>query len=370
MHLRHTTLSLLLPMTLLLTGCGNGNQRSLVSATGTIYECLVVIPGNALSSESLDKLSALQQRTSTGGAYDEPIQTYYDMVRSVMAEPMPCMPQIEPYFQCTHVTPQAFDNLLKPTRNILQVDVNPQKYTHTQTRYFNDVWSHPQAVCRIQTPAIDSLTDYWLQNGEQIREWFIRSEMSRQAYFYRASTDKEARKAVRAATGADMLIPEEYMLIQDTILRTPDPCHVVWCCNNKGSMRRDLIVYAYPYTSDSTFTRTFLCDKRDEVLGRLVTATVPGSHMGTEYRVFPPQMRPLTVQQDGYAAEIRGLWKMLDGEAMGGPFVSHTRLNYQTAQVVTAEVFVFASGQKKRNALRQAEAILYTMQLPQDKIGD
>ena len=35
-------------------------------------------------------------------------------------------------------------------------------------------------------------------------------------------------------------------------------------------------------------------------------------------------------------------------------------------RVVTAEVFIFAAGQKKRNALRQAEAILYTLQLPEE----
>ena len=90
--------------------------------------------------------------------------------------------------------------------------------------------------------------------------------------------------------------------------------------------------------------------------------------MGTEYKVMPPVVRNIVVQEDEHATEVRGLWKILDGEAMGGPYVSHTRLDQVNARVVTAETFLYAAGQKKRTALRQAEAILYTLQLPQDTV--
>ena len=90
--------------------------------------------------------------------------------------------------------------------------------------------------------------------------------------------------------------------------------------------------------------------------------------MGTEYKVMPPQMRTIMVQDSAQVYEVRGLWKILEGEAMGGPYVSHTRLDHVNARVVTAETFLYAAGQKKRTALRQAEAILYTLQLPEDKV--
>jgi len=69
-----------------------------------------------------------------------------------------------------------------------------------------------------------------------------------------------------------------------------------------------------------------------------------------------------------YAMETRGLWKILDGEAMGGPFVSLTRLDQVNGRVVTAEAFLYAPGQKKRNALRQIEAILYTLEMPNERL--
>jgi hypothetical protein len=133
-------------------------------------------------------------------------------------------------------------------------------------------------------------------------------------------------------------------------------------------MRRDVLVYSYPYTDSQTFTSAFLNSKRDAVLSRLVSGSVDGSYMGTEYNIMPPQLRTILVQDSAQSYEVRGLWKIKNGEAMGGPYVSHTRLDHVNGRVVTAEVFLYAAGQKKRTAIRQAEAILYTLQLPEDTI--
>ena len=361
-----------------MVGCGKNTGRTLTSATGSIYECLVVMNENPLSQEQLNEIAKLSLVNEASG-YTEPITTTYDLVEAVMAADMPCMPQVEPYFRLTHVPTAQFDDMFKPTRNILFVDINPQKYTQLKAKVSNDYWSTPQAICRIQSPSEEEFVAYWLEHGTEIREWFVNQEIKRQMKFYRASTNKEARTILQKQ-GYDMLIPEDYIVIMDTTLggattyslRNPitvaPEVRLLWCCNNKGSMRRDIVVYSYPYTDENTFTLDYLNAKRDAVLSRVVTASVDGSYMGTEYKVFPPQMRAITVQEDEYATEVRGLWKILDGEAMGGPYVSHTRLDQVNGRVVTAETFLYAAGQKKRSALRQAEAILYTLQLPQDTI--
>jgi hypothetical protein len=363
---------------LTMMGCGKSTGRTLTSATGSIYECLVVMNDAALTQEQLNEVAKLSLVNEASG-YTKPIANLYDLVEAVMAADMPCMPQVEPYFRVTHVPTAQFDDMFKPTRNILFVDINPQKYTQLKAKVSNDYWSTPQALCRIQSPSEEEFVAYWLEHGEEIREWFVNQEIKRQTKFYRASTNKDAR-AILEEQGYDMLIPEDYMVIMDTVLggattfslRNPitvaPEVRLLWCCNNKGSMRRDLVVYSYPYTDANTFTYDYLNTKRDDVLSRVVSASVEGSYMGTEYKVMPPVMRAITVQDDEQATEIRGLWRILNGEAMGGPYVSHTRLDQVNGRVVTAEAFLYAAGQKKRTALRQAEAILYTLQLPQDTI--
>ena len=365
-------------MMITLVGCGKSTERTLTSATGSVYECLVVMNENPLTQEQLNEVAKLSLVNEASG-YTEPIATNYDLVEAVMAADMPCMPQVEPYFRTTHVPASQFDDIFKPTRNILIVDVNPQKYTQVKAKVSNDYWSTPQALCRIQSPSEEEFVAYWLKHGEEIRSWFVNQEIKRQIKFYRASTNKDARASLQKQ-GYDMLIPEDYIVVMDTMLggaityslRQPatvvSDVRLLWCCNNKGPMRRDILIYSYPYTNPNTFTLEYLNEKRDAVLSRVVKGSVEGAYMGTEYKVMPPQMRTIMVQDSAQVYEVRGLWKILEGEAMGGPYVSHTRLDHVNARVVTAETFLYAAGQKKRTALRQAEAILYTLQLPEDKV--
>ena len=369
-------LSIFLLSAVVLTSCGTKGERLLTSATGTIYECLVVMPNRPLSAVSLAAIEQAGAVKPNGSAYAEPVATTYDLVRHTMAADMPGLPQMEPYFVLSQVVMGHFDDYLKPTRNILIIDISKDKYTQVKVQRSRDVWATPQAVYRIQAPDDEAAVTYWLEHGEQIREWFVREELARQIRFYRANTNKDARAKLQAR-GYDMLIPEDYILLMDTTLRVNDQMandqmvNVLWCCNNKGPMRRDVIVYDTPYTTQEQFENAAICALRDAVLGQLVSAQVEGSRMGTEYRYFPPQTRSVPALQDTtggfYAKETRGLWKIIDGEAMGGPFVSLTRLDQVNGRVVTAESFLFAGGQKKRNALRQAEAILYSLEMPNER---
>ena len=327
------SITVVVMLAFLLPACtGQTGGRTLPSANGSIYECVVVC-GNDV----------------------------YEPVKAVMAADMPCLPQMEPYFRLTHVTPALFDDMLRGTRNVLVADIQPDRYTQVKARYLRDAWSTPQAVCRVQAPDAQSFSDWWQHNGEQVREWFVREEMNRQVRFLRAGTNKDARHALQQRLNCDMLIPSDYVVVKDST-------NLVWCCNNKGSMRRDIVVYRYPYTDPVQLTADSLYNKRDQVMRKLVTASVPGSYMGTEYRIFPPQCRQIEgLEKDSthsfYGYEVRGLWKIYNGEAMGGPYVSHTRLDLKRGYIVTTEVFLYAAGQKKRNALRQAEAILYTLSI-------
>lgn len=74
-----------------------------------------------------------------------------------------------------------------------------------------------------------------------------------------------------------------------------------------------------------------------------------------------------------YAMEIRGLWYMKNEkpehlwDSMGGPFVSHSRLDTETNRVVVVEGFVYAPEKMKRGLMRRLEGALYTLQLPQEQ---
>ena len=187
----------------------------MTSATGSIYECLVVMPDRPLSQ---DVLKDIHLSIAAGSAYEEAVATTYDLVKAVMAADMPCMPQMEPYFTLSQVPTAAFDDYLKPTRNILFVDIDPNKYTQTKAKVSTNYWSQPQAVYRVQTPSQSEFVAYWLAHGNEVRDWFVEQEIQRQMRFYRASTNKKARAILDKQMHCDMLVPEDYMISMDTVL--------------------------------------------------------------------------------------------------------------------------------------------------------
>lgn len=348
-------------LSVVLTSCGNGG-RTLGSATGSIYECLVVMPDRPMPA------MADPWQEDNGSAYAENITSTFKLVRAAMEAPVPNMPQVESCFQLSLIAPAAFDDFLKPSRNILIIDIDDTKYTQVKCKVSTDVWSTPQAVYRIQAPNDTAFINWWLTSATSVRKWFIDQEMLRQAGFYRRQPNQQAIDRLREKHGYGLAIPEEYTFVEDTVLG--NDIRVFLCCNDKGPMRRYLTLYSYPYTSARQFEADSLMAMRDSVIGQVITGQTAGSYVGTEYKVEPPVVAPLTsiYPTDGgfYGMEVRGLWKLYKGEAMGGPYVSHSRLDQVNARVVTVESMIFAPGQKKRNALRQAESILYTLQMPNE----
>lgn len=306
----------------------------LPSVTGTIYENLVV----------------METPYWKGAAGDS--------VRAYLAADMECMPQIEPLFSLSHTNFHGFSSILKPVRNIFIADIDSTKYTQGKISYYKNQWAKPQAVVKIAAPNTTVFEELMHNYGNNIAHYFVKHEIERQIKFYEGYTNQEGRKAAQEIFGIDINIPND----MGQMIKKED---FLWITDYKTQIRKDIVIYSYPYTDKETFTKEYLLTKRDSIMKQHIQGGVEGSYMGTEYRHIPPQFKAINVRGD-YCAELRGLWRIIDGDAMGGPFVSHTRLDAVNQRIITAEVFIYGAGQKKRNALRQMEAVLYSIKLPQD----
>lgn len=327
---------ILMAVALVFASC-KSTTKTVPTTTGSIYELLVVVNNNYWEGQQGDTLKAYLEAD------------------------MPCLPQMEAYFDLSQVSWAHFDDFLKPVRNILMVDVNPEKYDSCRLSFATDLYAHPQAVAKVTAHSGEELTTFLSEKGKTIQNYFLRQELLRQAGFYKTFCNNDARELLLHKWGILMDIPSDYQIIREDE-------DFVWFCNDNGPKRRDIIVYTYPYQSANIFCCDSLCAKRDEVMHR-IEGYVEGSYMGTEYKHFPPQMEAITVNNGAYCAELRGLWKLKGGAAMGGPFVQHTRVDEVNQRVVTAEAMVYAAGQKKRNVYRQAEAVLYTLRMPEEISG-
>ncbi|MDR1880806.1 MAG: DUF4837 family protein [Tannerellaceae bacterium] len=327
MKTHHLIIGLLLLFVISLSSCDF--SATLVKATGVPYEIVVV----------MDKANWEQE---AGAA-----------VKGELQSPIPGLPQIEPAFKITYVTPDQFNGLLTYVKNILLVNVNNTRFTKTSVSYERDRWAQGQVVATLNTPDGESLAEFMDANQNSLTGFFTGIEMKRTG----ALLEKTYSTTVmdNAKNLFDVMLNAPTDMVYNRIDKD-----FFWASNNAISGRTDMIIYSFPYRDADTFTQEYLVAKRDSVLKANLPGAFPNSYMTTETRGLT--YTPITVRGK-YCGVLRGLWKMV-GDMMGGPFVSHFRLDEEYRRVVVVEGFVYAPEVDKRNYIRRIEAALYTLRLP------
>lgn len=320
---------------LLFSACSSGGLKP--SATGASNEILVVIDDSIENSTVGDSLFTLLDMN------------------------IPCMPQFEPYFNISKTDHKGFSGILKPARNIIIVNVS-DIYSMVRLKHQQDAWSTPQSVMYINGPDINSVAEAIGKYGDDILNFFIKAERDRAIKFQRKSVETKAVNKVKEKFGFDMTIPSG-------MNRFKENEGALWIANSSQNISQNIVIYTFPYTDIKQFDKEYLLHVRDSVLKDLVPGPVEGSYMTTEYRYDPPRYSHTVMASGKFATETRGLWRV-EGDMMGGPFVSVSTLDENTQRIVTAEAFLYAPNQYKRNALRQLEAVLFTMNFDNNTEND
>lgn len=316
---------------LVLTGaCNSSAVRT--NATGLAYEVVVV----------------MDQDDWKGAAGEA--------VRSELASDVPGLPQSEPALKITYAQPKDFNGLLKYVRNILVVNIDPALYTKVTVTYENNPWAQGQVVLKMNAPSGQDVVNYIHAHPHNLVDFFVKAEMNRAIGQFQKNYSSVVMDHLKKNFDIMLNAPENMTYYRDTT-------DFFWASNNANTGRTDLVVYTFPYTDPETFTADYLVAKRDSVLKANLPGAFPGSYMTTETRAGV-EYTPITVNGK-YCGVLRGLWRM-EGDMMGGPFVSHVRLDEKNNRVVVAEGFVFAPETDKRNFIRRIEAALYTLRLPDE----
>ena len=275
-------------------------------------------------------------------------------LKQQLTSDVPGLPQSEPALRITYADPSQFNGLLTYVRNILIVNIDPNIYTKASLGFESDRWATGQVVVTLTAPSEEVFLEYMEANPRTLVDFFVKVEMD--------------RAVARLEKGYSSIVAEHLRANHNLMIKAPadmtyyrDTTDFFWASNNANTGRTDLIVYTFPYTDPNTFTADYLVAKRDSVLKVNLPGAFPDSYMTTESR-FGIDYTPITVNGK-YCGVVRGLWKMV-GDMMGGPFVSHVRLDEKNNRVVVAEGFVFAPETDKRNFIRRVEASLYTLSLP------
>jgi len=280
-----------------------------------------------------------------------------NVLRKTLAQPQLSLPQEEPLFDLVSIPHEAFKDIFLSTRNIIQTKISPIT-ENTGVTFANDVWAYPQAIVQINARNNEEFERLFTENSDKIVAYFLKAERDRLTMNYKKLYDKAAYNILEKNHDIFLTVPPGYKV-------ATQGKDFTWVRYETPDISQAVMIYTFPYTSDSTFTLKYLLDKRDSVLKANVPGSVADSYMTTERRV--ESVLQVTRHNGNYAAEVRGLWRV-ENDFMGGPFVMLAELDAYRQRVVVADGYVYSPSKNKRNLTRQVEAILYSLQFKdQDK---
>lgn len=313
----------------LLGACSSGPIAK--NATGLAYEVVVTMNPDTWNGEVGEAIKA-------------------DLASEVLG-----LPQSEPAMRITYVRPTDFNGLLTYVRNIFILNIDPQLYTQTTVSYERNRWANGQLVITMNSPSKEEVIEYANSHPRILVDFFVKEEMARATEQFKKSYNAHVYNTVKEKFGAEIKVPENLSYSRDTT-------DFFWASNNAGTGRMDIVVYSFPYRDTNTFTAEYLINKRDSVMKLNMPGSFPNSYMTTSTNYVMPSYTAISVNGK-YTGVLRGLWRV-EGDMMGGPFVSHARLDEVNNRVIVAEGFVYAPETNKRNYIRRIEAALYTLVLP------
>ncbi len=324
------TLSLWIVCLLCLSACEG--KFTMPSASGRPYEVLVVVG------------DSLWQRPAGRALFD------------VLDTDIPGLPQPERSFRISQTDPKRFNQILNIFRNIIIVDIDKKQYTQTTYKYSRDVFARPQVVMKIQSPSEEEFAAFVKKNSATIIDFFVKIEMNRLVNELEKKHSTVASQLAQEIFGCQLWAPSE----MKSYKKGKD---FFWVSSNSATSMVNMCMYSYPYEGPSTFNKRYVLAKRDSIMKVNIPGSKPYMYMATD--TLCTTVRPINVKGQ-YAMEIRGLWQM-ENDGMGGPFVSHSRVDTTANRVVVVEGFVFAPEKMKRGLIRRVEGALYTLCLPDEQ---
>ncbi len=323
-----TTFPLFLLFIALFSDCNNTSvnadgspkkQRILPPSSGTHSELLVVMPDELWEGK-------------TGEIFRE----YY------LAD-QEGLPQSEPYFDVTRVEPNEANGLLKKSKSIFWVQLSDTSFTRME----KDLWARPQRIVRITAPTDLAAAKSVKASAHNFIQEFRLHDM--------ANIQNRLKKSAYAYTHENLKdLGIKDMLLHKGFDPTLDKPHLKMFRTQTLKTLQYVIVSSRPMT-DGLVSVEDVIAHRDSIGKNYFEGSYDDSYMTTEM-LIPPAIAPTEIG-GMYALETRGLWRM-EGDFMGGPFLSYSIYDEKNNQILTVESLLYGPQAKKRNVVLEMEAMM------------
>ncbi len=272
-------------------------------------------------------------------------------IKNYFGETQYGLPQDEPLFKLSHVKVSVFNDMFQKHRNIIIVNIDP-KVKQSKVEFSKDLWAKPQRVFKITAPSVAEFVKVFNSRKETMMNEFSAAEHERIMTVFRPNNNVKVVEKVIKQFGLKMVLPKGFFVAKSV----PG---LMWIRKETLSSSQGIIVISVPYKDTLQFSLKSIMSRTDEFLRKYIPGPTEGSWMTTDKKNIPPKARVVTDFFTDYAVEVRGLWRV-EHDFMGGPFVSYTFVDWRKNRIVTLFGYVYNPNKKKRDLLKQVEAIIYS----------
>jgi len=309
--------------------CDEMNERVLPSSSGKSGDLLIV-------------MDSLYYNNEAGEA-----------VKQIFSQEQVGLPQREPLFHLIQVPHRSFARIFHPMRNIIMVNI--EKGSKMKLTVRKELWSEAQLVITITAPSDKLAAETITKNSAVLLDYFNNKEIARLQAKFRVNANSKNAQYINEKFGLSLNLDELYVVAQEAD-------DFLWLRKDKTAgghqISQNIMIYTYPYVSDSTFDVHKLIAKRNYYTNKYVTGSNKGSYM-LSYKEYVPIQKEISLNGI-YVNELRGLWHM-HRDFMGGPFINYSLVDEKNNRVICIDGYVYSPKFDKREFLREQEALIKTI---------
>jgi hypothetical protein len=304
--------------------CGKGkssNQRILPESSGKINDLAIVVDND------------LWQGSVGEG------------IRDVLAAPVHGLPQDEPLFHLSQMSPTVFTGFAKSGRIVLIIEKSNESPGLVARK---DVFARPQKTVLVRGKTDIEIVQLLKENADRIVSDLKSEEIKERQRRTKISLHKN--NSIKENLGISIQFPSAYRIAKEDN-------NFYWIRKDITTGTTNLMLYELPYgaikENDSLINQ--IIHIRDSIGEVHIPGPLDGSYMITE-NAYTPFLAKTSID-DKPAIETKGLWDIKNA-FMSGPFVNYIIDDQANNRLLVVEGFAFAPSVEKRDYMFELESII------------
>lgn len=276
-----------------------------------------------------------------------------DSINGIVEAQVPGLMQAENMFRVTRVFSKDYEptHTTFHTKLFVQVDKTLDKPIMGTRR---NEYAKPQLELVVAAPNQEALKEFLFLNAERVKEILADAQIEMRVEQLKKKYSKKVSDDLQEVLGMTIRVPEN-------MKATKKRENFLWGGTNLVEKDLNLVVYTYDWHGEDLMDTERYVEKRDSVMKRNIPGEREDQWMQTVREKDVPLVFCETKELYGrQVLEVRGLWEMRNG-ALGGPFVSISRVDTTARKVIVGEGFIYSPSTDKRDLVRQMEAALRTL---------